>query len=185
MDPTETNPTQHPRKRPPGSDREIDREINLRAVSATVFGIFALTAVCMVLMWVMFEVLLKDEQRADPAPSPLAAANQPVLPPGPRLQASPEAEMERFRAEENRQLASYGWKNRDEGVVRIPVSRAMEVLATQGRDAMSMQPDPTAGDDTAGDAAAGDAMTTDGTDGSGAGGDAAAGASAAPDSGAP
>lgn len=147
MHPTDNKPSHsEPGQRPPGHDRAIDREINLRAVTATVVGIFVLTVVAMVLMWVMFEVLLADEQSRDPAPPPLAAAAEPTLPPGPRLQASPEAELEHFRAEENQRLSSYGWKDRDGGVVRIPIGRAMEVLAEQGLDAMSTALDPAAGD---------------------------------------
>lgn len=138
-----------PHARPPGHEREIDRDINLRGVGITVLSIFLLTVVAMFAMWVMFEVFLQEEIEQDPRPSPIAEASEPRLPPGPRLQESPEAELEAFRARENAQLSSYGWVDREAGIVRIPISRAMDVLASRSAGAMSRTPDPVA--DAAGD----------------------------------
>lgn len=49
--------------------------------------------------------------------------------PAPRLQGNPEDELRRYRAEQARILDSYGWVDREAGVVRIPVRRAMEELS--------------------------------------------------------
>jgi hypothetical protein len=35
-------------------------------------------------------------------------------------------------AEENAALATYGWVDRDAGIVRIPIERAMELLVLRG-----------------------------------------------------
>jgi hypothetical protein len=51
-----------------------------------------------------------------------------VLPPEPRLQLAPVADLEQFRSREDRALRTYGWIDRESGVVRIPVDRAMELL---------------------------------------------------------
>lgn len=141
--------------RPSGHDREIDREIDLRAVGQTVLGILVLTLVAMAAMWAMLEWMLASEERRDPEPPALEAAREPQLPPGPRLQASPEAELESYRAHENALLSSYGWQDREAGTVRIPVGRAMELIVAEGRGAMSTAP-------TAGEAAAGAAAETTG-----------------------
>jgi hypothetical protein len=50
----------------------------------------------------------------------------------PALQISPRADMARFRAEEEAELSSYGWVDRDRGVVRIPIDQAMEKVVRQG-----------------------------------------------------
>lgn len=135
--------------RPPGHEREVDRDINLRAVGITVLAIFLLTAAAMFAMWLMLEYILQQEVARDPRPSPIPEVAEQALPPGPRLQESPEVELEQFRARENARLSSYAWRDREAGIVRIPISRAMDVLASQGTDAMALTPDPVA--DAAGD----------------------------------
>jgi hypothetical protein len=55
------------------------------------------------------------------------------LPPPPRLQIDPKADLDRLHAAENRQLESYGWVDRGQGVARIPIERAMQLLAERGR----------------------------------------------------
>ena len=46
----------------------------------------------------------------------------------PRLQVSPPAELKEFRDRENAALNSYGWINRTNGVARIPITRAMDLI---------------------------------------------------------
>jgi hypothetical protein len=149
---------QRPHHRPPGHEREIDRGIDLGGVAKTVLGVVLGTLVAMAAMWWMLEAMIAGGRAADPTPPPLAEARQPALPPGPRLQASPERELERYRARENALLSSYGWKDEAAGTVRIPVRRAMEVVAAQGLDgaraALSTAPDRGAGDDLVIDPAA-------------------------------
>jgi len=47
----------------------------------------------------------------------------------PRLQVSPPADLEAFLAREEAELHSYGWINKTAGVVRIPIERAIEMIA--------------------------------------------------------
>ena len=51
------------------------------------------------------------------------------LPAGPRLQVNPDRDIERLRAAEKTHLASYAWVDPDAGVVRIPIDRAMQMVA--------------------------------------------------------
>jgi hypothetical protein len=53
-------------------------------------------------------------------------------PPPPRLQTSPHRDIESFRAAEDRALSSYGWVDRNLGVVRIPIDRAIDIVAQRG-----------------------------------------------------
>jgi len=57
-----------------------------------------------------------------------------VLPPHiaavPALQAAPAQDMAAYRAEKSRQLHEYAWVDRERGIVRIPIERALE-LAVQ------------------------------------------------------
>lgn len=72
------------------------------------------------------------------ASSPSAPASQqmPVtasqLPPQPRLEVQPALEYQQLLAHEDQVLSSYGWVDRKNGVVRIPIDRAMDLLLEQG-----------------------------------------------------
>ena len=53
-------------------------------------------------------------------------------PPGPNLQKQPFKDIYTLRQGENEKLSSYGWVDKDGGVTRIPIDRAMEVLLQRG-----------------------------------------------------
>src|SRR5690348_7888771 len=53
------------------------------------------------------------------------AQEQPVAQ-GPGIQANPPADLAALHVEENAVLDDYAWVDREHGVVRIPVARAME-----------------------------------------------------------
>jgi hypothetical protein len=78
--------------------------------------------------------LRKEPPPVDRWTGPRRAASSSASSPGdyPRLQLSPAADMEAFRAREEAELNSYGWVNRTEGVARIPINRAMELLLQKG-----------------------------------------------------
>ncbi len=50
----------------------------------------------------------------------------------PRLETNERSEINRFRLEEEQRLHSYGWVDQSSGVVRIPIERAMELVAQRG-----------------------------------------------------
>jgi len=52
--------------------------------------------------------------------------------PQPRVQVWPALELEKLRVAEDAQLNSYGWANRDAGVVHIPIHRAMQLILDRG-----------------------------------------------------
>jgi hypothetical protein len=52
--------------------------------------------------------------------------------PEPRLQRTPGPDLKAFRAQEDKVLDSYGWIDQSKGVVRIPIDRAIAVLAARG-----------------------------------------------------
>jgi hypothetical protein len=52
-----------------------------------------------------------------------------LLPPAPRLEANSGQDFQAFQATQQAELNSYGWIDRKKGVVRIPIRRAMELIA--------------------------------------------------------
>jgi hypothetical protein len=64
-------------------------------------------------------------------PMSLLDAQRP-LPPPPRLQTYPFQDIKELRQTEVPLLESYEWIDRNAGTVRIPIERAMDVLAERG-----------------------------------------------------
>jgi hypothetical protein len=68
----------------------------------------------------------RREQARSAPPAPLAETRTA---PEPRLLSDPRAALLQLRAEEDGLLHSYGWVNREAGIVRIPIERAIDLLA--------------------------------------------------------
>jgi hypothetical protein len=69
---------------------------------------------------------------AYPTALPDAGRALRINPPGPRLQTGPEADLQRFRAEEEQRLNGYYWVDKQKGIVHIPIEQAMQKLARTG-----------------------------------------------------
>lgn len=52
--------------------------------------------------------------------------------PEPRIQSDPADDMARLRAEQTAVLQSYGWVDRDAGIVRVPIALAMKLVLDEG-----------------------------------------------------
>jgi len=102
--------------------------------SITQFGIgltFFLIVSQLVLWWV-FSSFSKREQRLSP-PVPAIIRTQALHePPEPRLQANPQLDLRKMRQEEDEVLNHYGWVDRDRGIVRLPIERALDIAAQKG-----------------------------------------------------
>jgi len=63
--------------------------------------------------------------------------------PGPELQSKPALDLVHFREREEYILGSYGRVDRNAGIVRIPIDRAMELEAQRGEPVRQGPPGPT------------------------------------------
>ncbi len=107
-------------------------DIDLIAILRFTGIIIAATLLSLLAMKLMFDRLLAGARAHDARPSPLAELAEPRLPPAPRLQTAPDAELGRMRADEERRLRTYGWGDPPAGRVRIPIDRAMDLLTERG-----------------------------------------------------
>jgi hypothetical protein len=69
------------------------------------------------------------EREATERASPAAPLAEVRTPPEPRLLPNPRGALLELHAEEDTLLHGYGWVNREAGIVRIPIERAIDVLA--------------------------------------------------------
>jgi hypothetical protein len=119
------------RPHPPQPEHET-RDVNVRAVTKAGLAIGAGVIVSIFLMWFLFDQFAGWQAQRAELPEPIAAVNPQKEPPEPRLQSAPVKDLAAFRAQEDAILNSYGWVDREKGIVRIPVDRAMEVVAKEG-----------------------------------------------------
>jgi len=62
--------------------------------------------------------------------------------PEPRLQANPAQELSELRAQEETILQGYGWIDREHGVARIPIEKAMQLIVERGVPVRPSTPKP-------------------------------------------
>ena len=106
------------------------KDLNVRAVGRFGAALLVVAVVVHLAVAALFFALRRSAERADAPPHPLAKS--PAIPPEPRLEVAPRAALEALRREEDLLLNSVGWVDRPQGRVRIPVSRAMDLLEKRG-----------------------------------------------------
>jgi hypothetical protein len=107
-----------------------ERDVQLRPLAIAGIGLTFLVGLSLLAMWWLFDYFAARQARLAVVPSPVFEARQ--LPPEPRLQVSPQHELQQMRAAEMAILHSYGWVDRPAGIVRIPIEHAIELLAERG-----------------------------------------------------
>jgi hypothetical protein len=93
--------------------------------------------VVLVLVDVVVHFILVDFRKS-PAPSDRYSGTiradqaRAAQSPFPKLQVSPAVDLAKFRTEEAAALDNYGWVDKDKGIVRIPIDRAMDLVLQRG-----------------------------------------------------
>ena len=114
------------------TERPDDNDVNIRAVFRFGFWLAVGVVAVTLAMLALFRVLEKKDRASDVVISPVVAANLARTPPEPRLEPLPLLPGQRLRAEEDAILTSYAWVDRNAGFARIPIDRAIEILAARG-----------------------------------------------------
>ncbi len=114
--------------------RHEQRDVNTRAVTKFGLGLTLLIVCSLFGLWLLFGYLLHQEGGRGPAPA--------GMPPEPRLQASPALDLRTMRAAEDELLNHYSWIDPDKGIVRIPIGRAMDLIAQRGLASRLQAPPP-------------------------------------------
>jgi hypothetical protein len=112
--------------------RHEQGDVNARALTKFGLSMAALIVVFLFGLWGMFEYLKNREAELGLPPSRSALVNTQKQPPEPRLQTHPARDMRELRSAEDQLLSQYAWIDPDKGIVRIPVERAMDLLAQRG-----------------------------------------------------
>jgi hypothetical protein len=118
--------------RPDGTKPYEERDVAMRPIVVAAAALLAVVVATFGMLRVLDTALVRRETARSAPASPLADY-APHEPPAPRLQQDPRRDLATLRAREDTLLGTYGWVDRDAGTVRIPVERAMALLAEDGR----------------------------------------------------
>jgi len=110
------------------------RDANIKSVIETGVSMFVVTFVAMILMYGLFKGFQALPTQVEPPPM---VEGRP-LPPLPHLQVNQQRDLAAFRARENEILSTYG--KLPSGGVRLPIERAMDILAARGFTAAAPAP---------------------------------------------
>jgi hypothetical protein len=121
-------------------------DLRVKPVVSFLFWLMVSGVVIHLLVWGLFRMFEKREQKAEGKPSPFAAERNEIPPP-PLLQLAPTekgqrapdlsknqplAEMGFLREEEDRRLDNYTWVDQQKGVVGIPIEDAKRLVLQRG-----------------------------------------------------
>jgi hypothetical protein len=120
----------------------FDREIHLKGIVCSGIGLVVIVIVSAALMWWLLRGFQKYDEKRDVRATPIEAANPQQPPPAPRLQVGPSFEgalersdredMQLERQTEDEALSQPGWIDQQQGIVRVPIETAMQMLVQRG-----------------------------------------------------
>lgn len=116
--------------------------VDVKAIVNFGAGLTVVAIAAHLLMLLMFNVMSNQSDAAEP-PRMYPLATLPTepkvpgdtsgdLPPEPRLQSDPKKDLADLRSAEEQILNSYGWVDRNNNVVRIPIAEAMKLTLQRG-----------------------------------------------------
>lgn len=114
------------------------------AISRFGIGLAFVIVVSQLVLWWTFDHLSAREAKLSPHVPALIQAHANALPPEPRLQGStplekdpkldilPRLDLQQMHRDEDEVLNNYAWIDPDHGIVRLPIQRALDLVAQNG-----------------------------------------------------
>jgi hypothetical protein len=109
-----------------------ESDANIAAIFGFAFGLFAIGVAVLFAVWLLLVSFAAREARRATREFPLAAEQESRVPPEPRLQTNPRQDLRDLRTAEDMMLTSYGWVDKNAGIVRIPIREAMKLAVQRG-----------------------------------------------------
>ncbi|MFY9640281.1 MAG: hypothetical protein WCD20_07905 [Rhodomicrobium sp.] len=101
-------------------------KIRVFPVLATTIGFVIFTAICIAALLAYYHALVGPGLYVPPRPFP-----------APQLQTSPLADLEKLQNVQRARIERYGWIDESKGLLRIPIGRAMEIVASKGASGLA------------------------------------------------
>lgn len=107
------------------------RDTNFKLVWLALVGLTILIVMGFVIIYFLYGLFAVNWVRQVSPPPPLLQESL-GLPQEPLLQRNPASDMSQMKADTDAILSSYGWINQEAGIVRIPITQAMELTLEEG-----------------------------------------------------
>jgi len=114
-------------------------DVNIRAVFGFGGALIVVALLINLVTYLLFRYFDAREGRPVAAQYPLAVGQASRVPPEPRLQTNPRQDLADLHARENDTLTTYGWVDRNAGVVRIPIDEAIRLTLERGLPSRQVQ----------------------------------------------
>lgn len=117
-------------------------DVNVWAVGKFAIALILLSIFSLAGVFALFRYFIGS--KGGPLPSILAGepTDARKAPPAPQLEVTEPADLARMRAAEDKLLTTYGWVDQQNGLVRIPIERAIDLVAQQGLPYRQQPPAP-------------------------------------------
>jgi hypothetical protein len=109
---------------PNGAGHETS-EVSVKLIVVSLAGLAVVTFFVFLLVVGIFRYFYDSDKTGE-------ARRQPVIPPEPRIEVAPYQQLQQLRVQENHILTTYAWVDKNGGTVRIPIDRAIDMLAAKG-----------------------------------------------------
>jgi hypothetical protein len=116
-------------------------EANVLQVRGLVFFAIALVGVTVLVQLILAVVMhdfRREEKQLESLAQPRFAGDTGEFP-SPKIQADTATEFSRMKKEDLERLAGYGWIDHPAGIARIPIDRAIDILAEKGLPAAASE----------------------------------------------
>jgi hypothetical protein len=113
-------------------DHHEASDVDVNAVFKFGAGLVVTVLVVASIVFGLFKAFDRREARGEVVEYPLAVGQGDRLPPEPRLQTNPREDLRDLRVREDELLKSYGWVDKNAGIVRIPIDDAIRLTLERG-----------------------------------------------------
>jgi hypothetical protein len=112
------------------------RDARIRPIVLTAIFLGVLVALVCIGMAGLFRFLGVSSPAVE---NPMSTPSSQI-PPKPRIEEHPAVEIQQLHNDEDRTLSTFGWADRKQGKVRIPIERAIELQLQRGFPALPPNP---------------------------------------------
>src|SRR5579864_3900954 len=122
----DTNMEHHPVAPSPNGTGHEQREVSVRFIVVSLITLLIGTFLVCLLVVGIFQYFHNTYL------PPQATYVEPPLPPEPRVEEKPYLQLQNLRTLEEHVLSSYAWVDQNQGTVRVPIERAIDMVAQKG-----------------------------------------------------
>src|SRR5262245_61164420 len=112
------------------------RDISVKGIAVSTLWFFVGSTIVIALTYVGFVLTINLPLRPETAPAPIPQFPNPLL----QSNAKVKSDIAEVKRHENEALNSYGWVEKNKGIARMPIEKAMEEVAENGLGSGSQAP---------------------------------------------